>query len=203
MKHALRTSNRIAGAVLAVLLTSTACDSGPDYLDNAHSKDGMSTQQQFGELLKRPSSEDAQKTYRQVLADLQTTLADVGLKDWKVGQDARVDSGCNAFRAVDLHDVTTTYTAWGSPNEVAEAGWPKVTQALTDAAGKHGFTKKGLEVNKPTYREFHLLDGFGADLTLSSGSGSTTGTSSMLTLKTGCHLTAEAHARGVPRPNGT
>lgn len=202
MKRALRTSSWIAGTVLAVLLTSTACDSSPDYLDNDHSKDGMSTQQQFGELLKRPNSDEAQKTYRQVLADIQAKLADVGLKDWKVGQDARVDSGCNAFREVDVHDVATTYTAWGSPNEVAEADWPKATQALTEVAAKHGFTKKGFEVNKPTYREFHLLDSFGADLTLSTGSGSTTGTSTMLTLKTGCHLSAEAHTRGTPRATG-
>ncbi|MFK0249730.1 LppA family lipoprotein [Amycolatopsis azurea] len=199
MKHALRTSSWIAGTVLAVLLTSTACDSSPDYLDNDHSKDGMSTQQQFGELLKRPNSDDAQKSYRQVLADVQAKLADVGLKDWKIGQDARVSPGCNAFHEVAIGDAQTTYTAWGSPNEVAEADWPKATQTLTEVAGKHGFTKKGFEVNKPTYREFHLLDSFGADLTLSTGSGSTTGTSSMMTLKTGCHLTGEAHSKGTPR----
>ncbi|MEU9685355.1 LppA family lipoprotein [Amycolatopsis japonica] len=203
MKHAVRTSSWIAGTVLAVLLTSTACDSSPDYLDNDHSKDGMSTQQQFGELLTRPSSEEVQKTYGQVIADVQTKLADVGLKDWKIGQDARVSPGCNAFAEVAIGDVQTTYTAWGSPNEVAEADWPKATQVLTEAAGKHGFEKKGFEVNKPTYREFHLLDSFGADLTLSTGSGSTTGTSSMLTLKTGCHLTAEAHTRGTPRATGS
>ncbi len=203
MQRAHRPLSWIAGTVLTVLLTSSACDNGPDYLDNDHSKDGMSTQQQFGELLKRPNSDDAQKTYRQVLTDVQAKLADVGLKDWKIGQDARVDSGCNAFRAVDSHDVITTYTAWGSPNEASEADWAKATQALTEVAGKHGFTKKGFEVNKPTYREFHLLDAFGADLTLSAGSNSSTGTNSMLTLKTGCHLTADAHTQGTPRPSGT
>lgn len=54
------------------MLTSMACDS----------------QQQFAELLRRPSSEDAQRTYSQALTGVQAKPADVGLKDWKVGQDA-------------------------------------------------------------------------------------------------------------------
>ncbi|WP_084098514.1 LppA family lipoprotein [Amycolatopsis japonica] len=203
MKHAARTTSWIAGMAVAVLLTSTACDSSPDYLDNDHGKDGMSTQQQFTELLKRPDAKQAQAKYDEALTDLRAKLTEAtGFSAWQQGTVAEVSPGCNAFRAVDVHDVYTAYTTWGLPDAIPEASWVKTTQALTEAAGKHGFTKKGFEVNQPAFREFHLLDDFGADLTLSTSTGTTTGTSTMLTLKTGCHLSAEAHMRGTPRATG-
>ncbi|WP_083715518.1 LppA family lipoprotein [Amycolatopsis keratiniphila] len=201
MKHAAQTTSWIAGMAVAVLLTSTACDSSPDYLDNDHSKDGMSTQQQFADLLKRPDAKQAQAKYDEALTDLRAKLTEAtGFSAWQQGTVAEVAPGCNAFRAVDVHDVYTTYTTWGLPEVIPEASWAKTTQALTEAAGKHGFTKKGFEVNQPAFQELHLLDDFGADLTLSTSTGTTTGTSTMLTLKTGCHLSAEAHKRGTPRP---
>ncbi|MFC3453479.1 LppA family lipoprotein [Amycolatopsis speibonae] len=204
MKHAARTISWIAGIAVAVLLAGTACGSSPDYLDNDHGKDGMSTQQQFAELLKRPDAKQAQATYDQALTDLRAKLTEVtGFSAWQQGTVAEVAPGCNAFHAVDVHDVYTAYTTWGLPDVIPEAGWAKTTQALAEAAGKHGFTKKGFEVNQPQFREFHLLDDFGADLTLSTSTGTTTGTSTMLTLKTGCHLSMEAHTRGTPRPSGT
>lgn len=200
MKHAARATSWIVGTVFAVLLSSTACDSGPDYLDNDHGKDGMSTQQQFAELLKRPDAGQVQVKYDQALGELRTKLTEVtGFTAWQQGTVAELAPGCNAFRAVDAHDVYTAYTTWGLADVIPENAWAKTTQALSEAAGRHGFTRKGFEVNKPGFREYHLLDGFGADLTLSTSAGTTTGTSTMLTLKTGCHLTSEAHTRGAPR----
>ncbi|MFI9452235.1 LppA family lipoprotein [Amycolatopsis sp. NPDC052450] len=203
MKRAVRTSSWIAGMALVVLLAGTACDGSPGYLDNDHGKDGMSTQQQFAELRKRPDAKQVQATYDQTLSELRAKLTEAtGFSAWQQGTVAEISPGCNAFRAVDVHDVYTAYTTWGLPEVIPESSWAKATQVLAEAANKHGFTKKGFEVSKPEFREFHLLDEFGADLTLSTSTGTTTGTSTMLTLKTGCHLTTEAHKRGSPQSGG-
>lgn len=198
MNHTRRTLGLTLGATVTLLAFIAGCSS-PNYPGSDNGKDGMSQAQQLDELLKRPNIDDATARYKKMLGEIRTQLGEkVALGSWQEGLSGEISPGCTNFHDVDLHDAQTVYTTWGSPGTLTETTWPQAVQALLSVSANYGFNTKGMEVNKAPFHDYNMLDAYGAEVSISTGSNSNTRTNTMLTLKTGCHLTAAAHSRGKP-----
>ncbi|MGW3959515.1 LppA family lipoprotein [Amycolatopsis sp. NPDC005003] len=180
-----------AAAMLAGTLLLAACDGGGQYLGTPSSETTVPSQQQYAELLRRPTIDEAVSRYEEARKTLQTKLTDdLGIAGWVDKHDGR-QSGCtNEFPGVDSRDAVRTFLSFiTAPKGVSSEQWGEAKRIATEVGAGHGFTKPGVQTNNPPTFEFELRDQYGATLTLSSG------TTTVISIETGCHLTTEAKGR--------
>jgi hypothetical protein len=67
-------------------------------------------------------------------------------------------------------------------------------EIVTEVAGRHGFGDPGVVVDGPGDHEIVLRGTYEGELIFGTGGGT------ILTVRTGCHLTEEAHQRGTYLP---
>ncbi|MEU0535754.1 LppA family lipoprotein [Amycolatopsis tolypomycina] len=185
------TKTLLAAAMVAGTLLLAACDNGGQYLGTPSSETTVPTQQQYAELLRRPTIDEAVTRYDEARKTLQAKLADgLGLTGWVDKHDGR-QSGCaNEFPGVDSRDAVRTFLSFiTAPKGIPGEQWADAKRIATEVGAGYGFTKPGLQTNNPPTFEFELRDQYGATLTLSSG------TTTVISLETGCHLTTEAKGR--------
>ncbi|WP_158605463.1 LppA family lipoprotein [Amycolatopsis panacis] len=155
--------------------------------------------EQFHKLMKRPDIDQAMATYDEMYGKLRSQLtATVPSLKWRQTDDVS-GSGCgNNFPAVNADLRTYDAVERGLPNWVAEGKIPdeqwEAAQKVADTLLRfYGFDSGPVVVkNQPSdhYVTFHAPDG--SEVTF--GTAVNTG----LTVRIGCHLTADAKKRGTP-----
>ncbi|MET8997340.1 LppA family lipoprotein [Amycolatopsis sp. NPDC004169] len=185
------TKSLSAAAVVAGALLLAACDSGDRYLGTPSSETTVPSQQQYAELLRRPTIDEAVTRYEEARKTLQTKLTEgLGITGWVDKHDGR-QSGCaNEFPGVDSRDAVRTFLSFlTAPRGISGEQWADAKRIATEVGAGYGFTKPGVQTNNPPTFEFELKDQYGAALALSSG------TTTVISIETGCHLTTEAKGR--------
>ncbi|WP_083737694.1 LppA family lipoprotein [Amycolatopsis keratiniphila] len=180
----------------AGLLLVAACSDSGQYVGTPSSEKSMPSQDQYAELSRRPSIDEAVAHYDRLRHALQARLsAELGVTGWVDKQDGR-QSGCaNDFPGVDSRDAVRMFLSFLiAPKPVTGEQWPAATRIVTEVGAAHGFDKPGLQVSKPPAFEFELKDQYQASVTLS------TDKTTVISIETGCHLTtaAKQSAGGAP-----
>jgi hypothetical protein len=180
---------------LASGLLLAGCSDGNQYLNPTPTGSSMSQQQQFAELMKRPTLDEIAARYEEMRGKIRSKLSsDLGITDWIDKHDGR-QSGCaNEFPEVSSGDAVRSFMSFIiSPKSVPPEKWSAATAIVSEIGYGYGFGQKGLQVDRAPHFEFELKDQYLAVLSLS------TEKSTVLSVETGCHLTVEAKQRGGPR----
>ena len=164
----MKLAKTVAGISLLALVL-VGCDSpSSQYVDNAHPSgtSTVSVQQQFDQLMQRPSLEETTSHYeemRQKIADSLTS--NLGISNWNKRDGQPETDGCGSGYSVDSWDGRTYYAqALFSKIPVAYTQWQQAKSLVS------GIATFGSAVN------------------------------TIISFRTGCHLTDEAKKRGQPRP---
>ncbi|GAA4552073.1 hypothetical protein GCM10023192_80950 [Amycolatopsis samaneae] len=155
----------------------------------------MQPQQQYAELMKRPSLEEISKKYEELRGKIQSRLtSELGISGWEDKHDGR-QSGCsNEFPDVNSRDVARNFLSFiTAPSSIPAERWPAAVGIISQVGGEFGFNQQGVRVDRPPHFEFELKDQYQAQLSLS------TEKTTVLSVETGCHLTAAAKQRGTPQ----
>lgn len=179
-------------AVVAALLVTAACDRASQPPGNSMSDNPY---EQFRELMGRPDIEQVARRYDEMRATIREQLvSEVGLPPLKEDIGSGGSSGCRDFPAIQGgDDETRTLPRWSVEANLPDEKWPRAVQIVDEIARSYGFeTPPRVIIDRPGDHEITTTDTYGADLVL--GTKATT----ILTVRTGCHLTVEAHKRGKP-----
>lgn len=157
--------------------------------------------EQFNELMKRPDIDQAVTKYEEMYTKLRGQLtALVPALKWHQTDDISGSACGNDFAAVNAGLRVDDAVERGLPNWIAdgnipETHWAAAQSAVDTILRAYGFDSGPIVVkNNPSdhYVTFRAPDG--SEVTF--GSAVNTG----FTVRTGCHLTAEAKKRGTPAP---
>ncbi|MFD4252243.1 LppA family lipoprotein [Amycolatopsis thermoflava] len=195
---------RTAVLVALAVITASGC-SGNDpsgYLGGPTTRNGMNADQQFQELMQRPTTEEVVARYRLVLDQLRDELTSTfGVQPWTEAADGvRNFNGCaRAFPAVHLWDATEQSLAdLVSDVTIPEDRRSEARQLVVDFAARNGFDRIKIERAGPdTGIEIWFSDAYGGELVFGSAK------RTLLGATTGCHLYAAAKERGTPRSSAT
>jgi len=194
----MKLAKTVAGISLLALMLAGCDDSPNQYLDNTHPSETstMSVQQQFDQLMQRPSLEEITARYEEMRQKISDSLAQkFGVAEWGKRDSPPDTGGCAPEYSVDSWDAGKYYAQiWYSKTPIAYAQWSQAKSAVSEIAGSYGFSTVALAIDKPGDMDLELNDSYGGKLTF----GSAVNTS--LSFRTGCHLTDEAKKRGAPRP---
>lgn len=179
---------RIAALSLCAALL-TACES------DTNNESGMSTQEQFDSLMRRPDLEQAQARYEDLQKQIRAALKKkFDLSQWEEDPETVIRSSyCREFPDVDGLDVgNINMPIWAAKGGIPQKDWPTAQAVLRDLGGQLGFGRVTLDADQGGNRMYEIVDGYGAKLTLGT-MGNTT-----LSVGTGCHLKPKAKKRGRP-----
>ncbi|TVT42518.1 hypothetical protein FNH05_22245 [Amycolatopsis rhizosphaerae] len=181
-------------------LTLAGCNDSPSpYLDNTHpsgTTSAMSVQQQFDQLMQRPSLEEITSRYEEMRQKITDSLkGSFGISTWGKREGQPETDGCGSDYSVDSWDGRTYYAqALYSKTPITYPQWPQAKSLVSEIAGSYGFSTVTLVIDKPDNMGLELNDPYGGKLTFGSA------VNTILSFRTGCHLTDEAKKRGTPRP---
>lgn len=194
----MKPAKTVAGISLLALML-TGCDDSPSqYLDNTHPSETstMSVQQQFDQLMQRPSLEETSARYEEMRQKIADSLArNFGISNWNKGDEQPETDGCGSDYSVDSWDGRTYYApTWSSKTPVTYDRWQQGKSDVSGIARGYGFTTVSLSIDRPDNMTLKLADPYGGNFTFGSA------VNTILSFRTGCHLTDEAKKRGTPRP---
>jgi hypothetical protein len=188
----------LAGISLLALILSGCADKPTQYLDNTHPSETstMSVQQQFDQLMQRPSLEEITSRYEEMRQKITDSLTrNFEISNWNKRDGQPETDGCGSDYSVDSWDGRTYYAqALYSKNPIAYTQWQQAKSLVSGIASSYGFSTVALIIDKPANMDFELNDSYGGKLTFGSAA------NTILSFRTGCHLTDEAKKRGTPRP---
>lgn len=149
----------------------------------------------FDELMKRPSRTVVQADYQAMLQTIQDRLvAEVGVAPW-VPAPEPINGGFCSGELTDLDGAVQTYLDTGvSVGNLPDARWDQAVAIVTEVAGEHGFGAPSVIVDGPSNHEVSFRGIYQGHLLFGTGGGT------ILTARTGCHLSEEAHQRGTYLP---
>ncbi|WP_165436110.1 LppA family lipoprotein [Amycolatopsis suaedae] len=178
--------------VLVLCGVLAGCDATDPF--GSREREDVSLEDQFAELMRRPSVEEITRKYEEMQAKVREVLsASVQLPPWTRTPDPGYSS-CNDFPAVDAWDVKRDYLdRWSVDQGVSPEQWKVLATKFKEVVAQWGFVAPELEVDKEGFRESRAGGEFGSKAILS-----TAGTKVILSVDTGCHLTDKAKRRGTP-----
>jgi hypothetical protein len=154
----------------------------------------MSQQQQFAELMKRPTLDEVIVRYEEMRGVIRDRLTrEFNLPKWQEQESSRYSGCAPQFADVDEKDSSRKYLPRSFTPAPLISSWKQAKQIVVEVSKGYGFNKISLDVEKPDDVEFNLNDQYGAELSLGSSK------NTVLTVTTGCHLSAEAKQRGGPQ----
>jgi hypothetical protein len=185
-----------------LLALSTACtssypdDSGRDITTS--NSDANSVPQQFAELLKRPDIDEATAHYEQMHEQIRARLSDKFGRNWEQ-YDKTSASACGFDHpGLNSDGETRRLASWRLPGKLSDSQWDQAVVIIGEVATGYGFDPKPeVVVNQPGDHTVIFHDASNAKLNFGSA------VNTVLSVFTGCHLTAEAHRRGTPTPKPT
>ncbi|MFF0146172.1 putative LppA-like lipoprotein [Amycolatopsis sulphurea] len=157
----------------------------------------MQSQQQFTELMTRPTITEMVARYEQMRGEIRTQLTrDLGVTQWAEQPGSSNYTGCaREFPDVNVQDVQKQHPAtWYSPTPISPENWEKAKGTVSSVARRYGFDKTALVIDSANNLQFDLNDKYRSELSFGSAK------NTILALTTGCHLTAAAKQRGEPSP---
>ncbi|RZQ65118.1 LppA family lipoprotein [Amycolatopsis suaedae] len=189
----------ITALTLVATLTVGCGNSADRYFGNETSKNTMPSQEQFQQLMSRPTVEEAAASNEEMLRQLRERLsAELNVKPWIEKPDTASNyGGCmQEFSEVHGWDATIIGSSlWSTEAALSGADWQRGKQIAKEIGAQFGFTKVAQESDQQT--DLWLRDDFGAELKFGSGN------RTAVSVTTGCHLYAEAKKRGTPRQGST
>ncbi|MBP2331020.1 hypothetical protein JOF56_011405 [Kibdelosporangium banguiense] len=187
-------------APLFMVLTVLVIGCGPTGKQGKEEEKKAMENSQFAELMTRPDIDSAVKRYEELRAKIRSRLVDAKfLASWQERPDSSGGGGCSR----DFPEVTSddarflALPTWRSDGNLPDGKWDAAVAAVTEIARQYGFGDPKTVVNRPSDHEVSTRDGYGAELLFG------TAKNTILTLTTGCHLTAAAHQRGTPTAKPT
>jgi Lipoprotein confined to pathogenic Mycobacterium len=161
---------------------------------NGGTMTGSTMNDAFDILMRRPHLAEVEGDYQSMLLTIQERLvAEVGIAAWVREKPAA--GGLCGGDLVDLEDAREAYLDAGvSIGNLPDARWGQAVAIVTEVAGRHGFGEPGVIVDAPGDHEISLRGTYQGELIFGTGGGT------ILTARTGCHLTEQAHARGTYLP---
>jgi hypothetical protein len=192
-----RASCLITAACMALALSACGPDSPPETSVDQKTE-------QFNELMKRPDIDQAVARYEEMYAKVRDQLsAVVPTLKWE-RTDELSSSGCaREFAAVDagarqFDAVERGLPNWTAAGRIPDTQWTPTLSAVVNIARTYGFDSGPVVVkDQPADHYVTSRDPYGAEITFG------TAVNTILTVRTGCHLTAEAKKRGIPAPTPT
>jgi hypothetical protein len=177
----------LSALLLACIITLAACGSG------SH---GMTQEEQFTELMRRPSEEQMVQQYDQMRHEIADKLsAEIGLPPWTVNDNTGGGSLCgHEFGDLGLDAGTKSLSILGTAAPIPNKKWEHAVRITGTIARKNGFGPAQRLVDKAGHHLVDFEDAWGGRLSLG------TMVHSSLSVRTGCHLTAAAKQRGTPTP---
>lgn len=155
----------------------------------------MSKDEPYAELRKRPDLEQTEADARKMLDEIRGELVSrIGIAPWEPGKgEAYTGSACGG----DFQNIAGAekrrFSSGRSPGNLPDAKWGEAVELVKSIAGRYGFDKHGVVVDRPSDHEVTFGNDYGAELWFGTAVNTT------LSLTTGCHLTREAHQRGTPQ----
>lgn len=192
----MKVRSRQVVTVALLAMFAAGCSGGTDpYLGPAPTGGAMPVQQQFADLMRRPTIDEAVARYTQLQTKLKDKLsADLGITGWRERPGTSSEGGCQPAFTIDSGDARQQHlTTWFTDAKVADNQHDAAKTTVAAVVKEYGFAEVSLDLSRPGDLQYNLKDQFGAEL----GFGSAKNT--ILTLDTGCHLTVDAKQRGVPR----
>jgi hypothetical protein len=183
------TRTSLAALLAAGLLLVAACDDGGQYLGTPTSENTMANQDQYAELMRRPSIEEMIIRYDALREQLRSDLTkQLGLGSWAKQSGSASRTECvREYAQVRPGDAEKRHLdTWFSPTAIAPADWEKAKSIVSQVAGAQGFTKTKLVIDRPDDLQLDLADSFGAELSFGSVK------NTIIALTTGCHMAVEA-----------
>ncbi|MGC7097473.1 LppA family lipoprotein [Amycolatopsis lurida] len=187
------------GVLLSALICAFAlCSCEGDNPGNDSSRGDMTLEQQWAELMRRPSLDEAVTRYEKMEREITDALStEFGLPRWEGGGKNSDNPGCAEFAEVDAWDAMAQVLAGSlTPAVIPSDQWPRAVDTIKRVAATYGFTSPGLAVDRGDFHIVNLHDGYAAKLSVTTG---TEKANTIISVVTGCHLLPEAKQRGVPR----
>ncbi|MFI9455405.1 LppA family lipoprotein [Amycolatopsis sp. NPDC052450] len=171
-------------AVLTGAVLLAGCSDGHQYLDPQPTGPSMSKQQQQAQLATRSTLDEAVAGYEKLRVTIRDRLtAEFGVTQWTEEPGSAEFSGCAPqFPALNEQEAAKKFLPRWYAQTSLLARWDQVKSVVREVAGGSGFTTVTLDVNKAGDAQLNLTDQLGAQLSVGSG------TSTVVSLTTGCHL---------------
>jgi hypothetical protein len=192
---------RLLSLILAAAVTISVAACGPDVPQKATVNQ---KNEQFTELMARPDIDEAVSQYDEMYTKVRNEItALVPALKWKMTNPVTSASCGNDFGAVNADlpkdDAEVRGLAiWMAEGKIPDGQWEVALSAVDTILRTYGFNSGPYVVkNNPSDHYVTFQDPTNAEVTF--GTAVNTG----LTVRTGCHLTAEAKKRGTPAPPPT
>ncbi|GAA2843458.1 hypothetical protein GCM10010452_84870 [Crossiella cryophila] len=154
----------------------------------------------YQQLRQRPDIGQAVARYEEMLSKLYERLAaDFPAMGWQRSKDRAGASACGFdFPGLNTADGEKRgLEAWEAKGNLPDPEWKRALVPVGEIAKGYGFEGPATIVDRPGDHKVIFKDGYAAELSFG------TAVNTLLTLDTGCHLTAEAHRRGTPAATST
>lgn len=173
---------RASAVAVAVAVMMSGCGSG-----------GSSVEESFAQLMQRPDIEQAVVTYEEMSTKVRERLTSELGRTWEQTSEGSA-SGCGGEFPDLSGDVDIRHLPrWSSKGNLPDDQWPRAEAIVGEIAEGHGFDKQpAIIVNRPNDHEVVYKKPDGAQISFG------TATNTPLDVRTGCHLKAQAHKRGMP-----
>lgn len=184
-----------AAASLVAILVTMPIVAGCGPTASSTTKEGEPMSQAFEELMKRPNLTEVDADYQSMFATIRDRLvSEVGVAAWVPDDEPMSGSSCGGGIANLEGAEVRRYDAGASPGNLPDEAWDEAVAIVTDVAGRHGFGAPKVIVSGPGDHEVSFRDRYNGELLFG------TGANTILGATTGCHLTEQAHRRGIPAP---
>ncbi|WP_086783196.1 LppA family lipoprotein [Crossiella equi] len=157
--------------------------------------EGNNVNEMFQQLRQRPDIDEASKRYTELQSKIKDRLAaEFPSLAWEIFTGTKGASACGFdFPGLDAADGENRgLPGWKAKGNLPDTDWEKALQSVREVAAQHGFSSPAPIVDKPGDHEVIFKDSYDAKLSFG------TAANTLLSLRTGCHLTVEAHRRGTP-----
>jgi hypothetical protein len=173
--------------LLACAITLTGCGDG---------QGGMTREEQFTQLMRRPSEEQMVHRYDQMQHEIADRLtAAFGLPAWTVNDSTGGEALCgHEFNDIGAEAGTKSLPLITTAAPIPDEKWDQAVKIAENIARRNGFGPPQRVVDRARQHTVDFKDQWGGLLGMDSGS------NTVLSVSTGCHLTAEAKRRGTPTP---
>nr|WP_052477644.1 LppA family lipoprotein [Kibdelosporangium sp. MJ126-NF4]CEL13059.1 hypothetical protein [Kibdelosporangium sp. MJ126-NF4]CTQ98746.1 hypothetical protein [Kibdelosporangium sp. MJ126-NF4] len=146
----------------------------------------------FTELWRRPDIDAVDARYVEMFSMIVVRLVtDIGVRPW-VSLVYAVNASTGAGREASLggDGEVRRYGPVHSPGSIPDAEWPRAVDVVAALARAYGFGPPVAVVDRQSDHEVSFPGEYGGELLFGTAVNTT------LSLRTGCHLTREAHLRG-------
>lgn len=154
----------------------------------------MTKEEQFAQLIQRPDVEQMLGQYENIRHEIADRLSQqLGLPTWSLTKDRGSEAGCGReFPDVGLDGVIRSPENLISPFKVPDESWDSAVRIAESVTSKHNFESAKRVADAPGNHQVEFHDPYGGRLAFG------TQVHTLLSVRTGCHLTPSAHQRGKP-----